>query len=230
MESSLKQTITKYALQNAVKFNGKSNAGAVIGKVFAEMPELKEKAKEVSREAAKIVSEVNKLGMEKQEKKLEELAPELLEKKEKPEEKDIFAFLNIREGQKVVTAFPPEPSKYPHIGHAKAIIMNYELAKRHNGEFILRFEDTNPELAEEEFYKIHLDNYEWLGIKPNKIEHAYDFMEQMYGYAEKIIKDNHSYICMCAQEKIKQDRQEGKECEHRFHNPSKNIELWKEMS
>ena len=229
MDPSLKQTITKYALQNAVRYNGKANPGAVIGKVFAEMPELKEKAQDISKEAIRIISEVNKLGLEKQEKRLQELAPELLEKKEKAEEKDIFAFIHIREGEKVVTAFPPEPSKYPHIGHAKAIIMNYELAKRHNGEFILRFEDTNPELAEEEFYKIHLDNYEWLGIKPNKTEHASDFMEQMYGYAEKMIKDNHAYICMCRQENIKQDRQEGKECEHRFNHPSKNMELWKEM-
>ena len=229
MDPSLKQTITKYALQNAVRYNGKANPGAVIGKVFAEMPELKEKAQDISKEAIRIISEVNKLGLEKQEKRLQELAPELLEKKERAEEKDIFAFIHIREGEKVVTAFPPEPSKYPHIGHAKAIIVNYELAKRHNGEFILRFEDTNPELAEEEFYKIHLDNYEWLGIKPNKTEHASDFMEQMYGYAEKMIKDNHAYICMCRQENIKQDRQEGKECEHRFNHPSKNMELWKEM-
>src|SRR3989338_3511208 len=229
MESSLKQTITKYALQNAVKFNGKSNAGAVIGKVFAEMPELKEKAKEVSREAAKIVSEVNKLGMEKQEKKLEELAPELLEKKEKPEEKDIFAFLNIREGQKVVTAFPPEPSKYPHIGHAKAIIMNYELAKRHNGQFILRFEDTNPELAQEEFYRIHLDNYRWLGIRSDRIDHASDFMKEMYSHAEKIIKDNHAYVCSCRQETIKENRKSCAECEHRYRQPEKNLELWQEM-
>ena len=229
MDPSLKQTITKYALQNAVRYSGKANPGAVIGKVFAEMPELKEKAQDISKEAIRIISEVNKLGLEKQEKRLQELAPELLEKKERAEEKDIFAFIHIREGEKVVTAFPPEPSKYPHIGHAKAIIVNYELAKRHNGEFILRFEDTNPELAEEEFYKIHLDNYEWLGIKADKTEHASDFMEQMYGYAEKMIKDNHAYICMCRQENIKQDRQEGKECEHRFHNPSKNTELWKEM-
>ena len=228
MDSSLKPTITKYALQNAVKYKGKANVGAVIGKVFAEIPELKQKAKELSKEVAKIVKEINGFPLEKQEKKLQELAPELLEKKEK-EEKDIFAFLGIREGQKVVTAFPPEPSKYPHIGHAKAIIVNYELAKRHNGTFILRFEDTNPELAEEEFYKIHLDNYQWLGIKPDKIDHASDFMKEMYQYAEKIIKENLAYVCACKQEKIKEDRRNGAECEHRFQQPDKNLELWLEM-
>ena len=151
MDGNIKDTITKYALQNAIKYKGKANPGAVIGKVFAESPELKEKAQELSKEIAKIISEINKLPSEKQEKKLQELAPNLLEKKEEKEKKDIFAFLEIREEQKVVTAFPPEPSKYPHIGHAKAIIVNYELAKRHDGTFVLRFEDTNPELAEKEF-------------------------------------------------------------------------------
>ncbi len=229
MDAALKETITKYALQNAVKFNGKANVGAVIGKVFAENPELKDKAQEISKEVAKIVAEVNKLVIEKQEKKLQELAPELLEKKEKEQEKDIFAFLNIREGQKVVTAFPPEPSKYPHIGHAKAILVNYELARRHNGIFILRFEDTNPELAQEEFYKIHLDNYQWLGVKPDRIEHASDYLKEMYQYAEKLIKENHAYVCSCKHETIKENRRNGAECEHRYQQPDKNLELWQEM-
>ncbi|MBI4143419.1 glutamate--tRNA ligase [Candidatus Woesearchaeota archaeon] len=228
MDDFLKTAIRKYALQNAVRYKGKANAGAVIGKVLAENPELREKAKEISKEIVKIIAEINKLPLEKQEKRLQELAPELLEKKEAIE-KDIFEFLGIREGQKVVTAFPPEPSKYPHIGHAKAIIVNYELAKRHNGAFYLRFEDTNPELADEEFYKIHMDNYQWLGIKPDKIDYASDFMEEFYRYAEKLINENHAYVCSCKQETIKDKRQKGEECEHRYQQPDKNIEFWQQM-
>ena len=230
MDPQLKQTITKYALQNAVKYKGKADPGAVIGKVFAEMPELKEKAQELSKEVAKIAKEINGLSLEKQEKKLQELAPELLEKRERTEEKDIFEFLGIREGQKVVTAFPPEPSKYPHIGHAKAIIVNYELAKRHNGIFVLRFEDTNPELAEEEFYDIHVDDYQWLGIKPDKVDYASDHMEEFYEYAEKIINQHHAYICSCSQETIKENRKNGAECQCRYNQSKYNIEKWHEMS
>ena len=230
MDESLKSMMRKYALQNALKYKGKANTGAVIGKVFAENPQLKEKAKEISKEAIKIISEVNKLSLETQEKKLQELAPELLEKKEESNQKDIFGFLGIREGQKIVTAFPPEPSKYPHIGHAKAIIVNYELAKKYNGTFYLRFEDTNPELAEEEFYRIHMDNYGWLGIKPDKVEYASDYMEEFYKHAEKMINDNKAYICSCKQEAIKENRAKGAECEHRYSQPAKNLELWHEMS
>ena len=228
MDENTRILIKKYALQNAIRYKGKANQGAVIGKVFAENPELKEQAKDIGKEVSKIIKEIGSLSLEEQHKKLQELAPELLEKKEE-KEKDIFAFLEIREGQKVVTAFPPEPSKYPHIGHAKAIIMNYELAKRNNGRFILRFEDTNPELAEEEFYDIHMDNYLWLGIKADKIDHASSFMEEFYRLAEKLIKENHSYICTCSHETIKENRMKGNECGCRINSTEKNLEEWQEM-
>ncbi len=226
MDEVLKTAVIKYALQNALRYKGKANPGAVIGKVLAENPDLREKAKEISKEVLKVVKDINSLALEKQEKKLQELAPELLEKREEAKEKDIFGFLGIREGQKVVTAFPPEPSKYPHIGHAKAIIVNYELAKRHNGTFYLRFEDTNPELAEEEFYKIHLDNYAWLGIKPDKIEYASDHMEDFYQYAEKFIKENKAYVCSCPPDTIKENRKNGIECECRYLHQEQNMERW----
>jgi len=229
MDEKLKGMILKYALQNALKYSGKANIGAVLGKVLAENPELKEKARDIGKETAKVIKEVNSLSQEKQGKKLQELAPELLEKKAESKEKDIFEFLNIREGQKVVTAFPPEPSKYPHIGHAKAIIVNYELAKRYNGTFYLRFEDTNPEMVEADFYDINLENYVWLGIKPDKIEYASDYMEELYRYAEKLINDNHAYVCSCPQETIKENRKNGTECEHRYILPEKNFEKWQEM-
>ena len=229
MDESLKAAIIKYALQNAIKYKGKANPDAVTGKVLAENPGLKGKAKEIGKEIVKIIGEINKLSQEKQEKKLQELAPELLEKKADTKEKDIFKFLGIREDQKVVTAFPHEPSKYPHIGHAKAIIVNYELAKRHNGTFYLRFEDTNPELADEEFYKIHMDNYKWLGIVPDKTEYASDFMEEFYRHAENIIKNNDAYICSCHHAAIKENRKNGTECEHRFQQADKNLELWQRM-
>ena len=228
MDENLKTLIKKYALQNAIRYKGKANPGAVIGKVFAENPELKEKAQEIGKEVSKIIKDINSLSLEKQEKKLQDTAPELLEKK-KQKEKDIFEFLGIREGQQVVTAFPPEPSKYPHIGHAKAVIVNFELARRYKGKFYLRFEDTNPELAEEEFYSIHMDNYAWLGIIPDKIDHASDFMEEFYKYAEKIIKDGHAYICTCSQQMMKENRHNGIECECRLNTEEKNLEQWKEM-
>ncbi len=224
----LKKIITKYALQNAINYKGKANLGAVIGKVLAENPELREQAKKLSKDIKKIIKEVNKLSKKQQEEKLKSLDPGLLEKKEK-EKKGIFEFLDIKEGEEISTAFPPEPSKYPHIGHAKAILLNYELAKKYNGSFILRFEDTNPKLAEKEFYNIHLEDYKWLGVKPDKITYASDNMEEFYKYAEQLIKKNFAYVCSCPQETIKEKRFRGEECDCRYILAKENIKRWQEM-
>ena len=224
----IKKTITKYALQNAIRYDGKANTGAIIGKVIAENPKLKLAMKEVSKEIKEIVDNVNSMAAEAQLVELKKLAPELLEKKEK-QEKDIFEFLKIPEGEKIITAFPPEPSKYPHIGHAKAIIVNYELAKRNKGEFIIRFDDTNPLLVKEEFYKIHLENYKWLGIQHDKLEYASDYMEKFYEFAEKLIKMGKAYACDCPQETIKENRFKGIECKCRSNSIEANMEKWKEM-
>ena len=102
---------------------------------------------DVAKKVADVVKEINALGLEKQKALAEELGIE--EEKKEKKAKDIFSSIKV-EG-KVITGFPPEPSKYPHIGHAKAILVNYEFAKRNKGKFILRFEDTNPELAKDEF-------------------------------------------------------------------------------
>ncbi|MBI2661107.1 glutamate--tRNA ligase [Candidatus Woesearchaeota archaeon] len=227
MEQKVKDAILKYSLQNAVKFGGKANAGAVIGKMFAEEPKLKEHTKELAKEIQGIVSHVNQLGTEKQRKKLEEVAPELLEKKHEKHEADIFSHLDLG-SRDIVTAFPPEPSKYPHIGHAKALLLNYELARRHNGRFVLRFEDTNPELAEEDFYGMHIEDYAWLGVKPDKIDYASDHMEKFYECAEKLIHDGNAYVCSCRQEDFKELRFRGAECPCRNGNDS--MKKWQEMA
>ena len=128
--------IRKYVLQNAIRYNGKATPGAIIGKVFGEKPELREKGKEISQKINELVKDINSMSVEEQTEELGKIAPEMLEKK--TEERDIFAFLNLK--GKVNTAFPPGPEKYPHIGHAKAILLNYMLALQTGGKFILRFE------------------------------------------------------------------------------------------
>ena len=229
MNDSIKKEAEKYALENAIKFKGRAHIGAVIGKVLGAHPRLKKKSKQINKELHKIIDKVNDYSKEEQEERLEELGGASEKKKVVNNEETLFDFLEIREGQDVRTAYPPEPSKYPHIGHAKAIIMNYELAKKYSGEFTLRFEDTNPDLAEKEFYDIHLENYKWLGIKPDHVDYASDHMDEMYELAEKLIKDNHAYMCTCAGEDIKKKRFDGEECQCRYHLVNKNLVLWDEM-
>ncbi|MBS3108178.1 glutamate--tRNA ligase [Candidatus Woesearchaeota archaeon] len=224
----MEELIRKFALQNAIFYKGKANPGAVISKVLGEDNALKKNIKEVAKKINEIVKKVNSLTLEQQKKELEKIDPEMLEKKAK-EKKDIFSVLDIKEGDKIITAFPPEPSKYPHIGHAKAILLNYELAKKYNGKFILRFEDTNPKLAKTEFYKIHLDNYAWLGIKPDEVIYVSDYMKKFYDLAEKLIRQGKAYMCTCPIEELREKRYKGIDCDCRNKNIDLNLELWKKF-
>jgi len=222
----LKNLILKHALQNAVNYNGKANEKAVLGKVFSENTKLKSNAKEVVQEISRIIKDVNSMKPGEQKARLEELAPEIFKKK-KIKQKDIFGFLGIK--GKVISAFPPEPSKYLHIGHAKSLFLNYGLAKKHKGKFILRFEDTNPVLAKKEFYDIILEDVKWLGIKADKVDYASKHMEEFYKLTNELIKKSHAYVCLCNQDKIKVGRAKGIPCEHRKQDVKKNMELWKKM-
>ena len=227
--SELQLLIRKHALANAVKFNGKASSGAVIAKIIAELPEAKSEMKTVGKEVNEILKHINELPLDVQMHELQEKFPEMLEKKEK-EERNIFAFLNIKPGSRVKTGFPPGPEKYPHLGHAKSALVNYMLAKQYGGEFVLRFEDTNPNLVKAEFYDIMIENFAWLGVKGDIIQYASDYMELFYEYALKVIKEGKAYMCFCDDEAIKLSRGVGLACRCRSNSIEDNIKYWNEYS
>ncbi|MBN2459557.1 glutamate--tRNA ligase [Candidatus Woesearchaeota archaeon] len=228
VDEAVDKAIEKYALDNAAKYDGKANPGAVIGHIIKELPDVKSDMKALAMKVNAKIKEINKLGAAAQKKLLEEKYPEMLEKKEK-EEKDIFAFLGIKPGDKVKTAFPPGPEKYPHIGHGKALLLNYLLAKKYNGKFVLRFEDTNPELVKKEFYDIMMDNFKWLGAEWDELQYASDNMDLFYSMAEKVIMSGNAYMCTCSQEDIKEKRLKGFGCKCRDKKPEQNLDEWKDF-
>ena len=223
----LRLLIRKHALANAIKYDGKASQGNIIGKLIGEKPELKQHMKAVAFEAGEIIPEINGMSVEQQQKELEERFPEMLEKKK--EERNIFSVLNIRDDEKIITAYPPGPEKYPHIGHAKACLLNYLCAQKYGGKFILRFEDTNPNLVKAEFYDIIQDNMAWLGAKWDELVYASDNMELFYRYAEKCINEGNAYMCFCGEEALKRSRNEGIACDHRSHTIAQNMAYWKEF-
>ncbi|POS87440.1 glutaminyl-tRNA synthetase-like protein, partial [Erysiphe pulchra] len=106
----------------------------------------------------------------------------------------------------VITRFPPEPNGYLHIGHAKAIAINFGFAKFHGGICYLRFDDTNPE-AEEEKYFVAIENLiEWLGFKPYKVTYSSDNFDKLYEKAEELIQRGKAYVCHCGDSEIKAQR------------------------
>lgn len=98
-------------------------------------------------------------------------------------------------GGRVRTRFPPEPNGILHIGHAKAININFGYAAAHNGTCYLRYDDTNPEKEEEKFFIGIKDMVEWLGYKPDKITHSSDNFQQLYEWAVQLIRKGLAYVC-----------------------------------
>ena len=106
----------------------------------------------------------------------------------------------------VATRFPPEPNGFPHIGHAKAIAVNFGVARYHKGRCILRYDDTNPEAEEEIYFTTILDTIRWLGFDPAGITYSSDNFDTLYELAEKLIKSGDAYVCKCTDEELKRYR------------------------
>ena len=220
------KTIEKFALANAVKFKGKANPGSIMGMLFKEDPNLKKKAKEVSKKVQVIVKKVNSMSLEEQVDRLKKLAPELLEDKKEKKKKGLP---ELKVKGKIVTRIPPEPSKHLHFGHAMSFLINYMYAQKYKGKCVLRFDDTNPEKVKKEYINSIEDDLKWLGIKVDNKIVASEHMELFYKLAKKLIKNGDSYVCSCDRGTMKQYREEEKICDHREISVRDNLEMWKEM-
>ena len=134
----------------------------------------------------------------------------------------------------VHTRFPPEPNGYLHIGHAKAILLNYGLAKKYNGKFNMRFDDTNPTKEKEEFVESIKADIKWLGADwEDRLFFASDYFEQMYEAAVKLIKKGKAYVCDLSPEEIREYRgtltESGKNSPYRDRSVEENLELFENM-
>ncbi|AOA63182.1 Glutamine--tRNA ligase [Komagataella phaffii CBS 7435] len=109
-------------------------------------------------------------------------------------------------GGRVFTRFPPEPNGYLHIGHSKAIMVNFGYAKYHDGVCYLRYDDTNPEAEEEKYFVSIKTMVEWLGFKPWKITYSSDYFDQLYELGEKLIQVGKGYVCHCTAQEVKLQR------------------------
>ncbi len=117
-------------------------------------------------------------------------------------EEDLAAGKN---GGKVITRFPPEPNGYLHIGHAKAIYMDYLTAVKYGGKFNLRMDDTNPAKEDTEFVQSILNDVKWLGADwEDRLYHASDYFGQMYDYAVDLIKQGKAYVCELTDDEFKE--------------------------
>jgi len=222
------RAMEKYALLNAVKHSGRAEVGAVVSKVLGDNPSLRAQAKDVARAAADVVKRVNSMPAEGQEQMLLERYPEATQAKKEEGRTELPPLRGAVKGQ-VVLRLPPEPSGYMHIGHAMAGTINALYKETYHGELWLRFEDTNPRLVKKPFYQSFKDGYAWLGIKWNHEKNVSSDVELLYEHAEALIERGEAYACACSIDRVKALRFEGKACEHRDQDVSKNMSIWNGM-
>ena len=142
--------------------------------------------------------------------------------------------LESKKHDEIITRFPPEPNGYLHIGHARAVINNFELAKNFGGKTNLRFDDTNPGKEDVEYVNAIIEDIKWLGYEPNKVLYASDYFEEMYHRAILLIKKGLAYVDDLSAEEISKTRGNlttpGTESPFRNRSVSENIELFENMN
>eukprot|EP01083_Nonionella_stella_P173226 596944_1 len=130
---------------------------------------------------------------------------------------------------RIVTRFPPEPSGFLHIGHAKAVFINWKIAQKFNGKMIVRMDDTNPAKEKAEFEENILRDLRSLGIKPDLLSHTSDYFAYYMKCCTRVIKSGDAYCDKTPPAEMKEERANRIENEYRAQSVDENVRLWKEM-
>ena len=212
--------VKKYVIYNSVRY-GKIDVNSVMGKIIAENPEVKKDIKSLIKKINEAIKETSKLTLEEKNKFLENYSFE------KKEEKRDLELPNVK--GKVVMRFAPNPNGPIHIGHSRQAVLNSYFCNKYNGNFILRFDDTDSrtKIPMKEAYKWIEDDIKWLRIKIKKVARQSSRFDVYYKYAEELIKKNNAYVCTCRNFKELVDKK--KECPCRKLNPDENLKRWKLM-
>ena len=145
----------------------------------------------------------------------------------------VQADLDAGRVQSVVTRFPPEPNGYLHIGHAKSICLNFGIATEFGGRSHLRFDDTNPVKEEQEFIDAIERDVNWLGFQWDALHHASDYFEQLYDWAEHLIRTGHAYVDDTPPDQMRAQRgtltEPGQNSPFRTRSVEENLDLFRRM-
>ncbi len=219
--------VRKYALQNAVQYGGKATLGSVLGKVMAENPDLRPKAKELTSLAKKIVEDINRMSPDEQRNALESESPELLVKEAKTREVGLPDLKNVH--GEVRMRMAPNPSGPLHVGHSRMGILNDEYVKRYGGICYDRFEDTDPARIDPDGYRTIPEDFEWLGVRIDKTIIQSDRFEIYYDIAKKLLEMAKAYVCTCKPEVWRELKNKMKPCPHREQPLAEQMARWDKM-
>ncbi|MFW9996390.1 MAG: glutamate--tRNA ligase [Candidatus Odinarchaeota archaeon] len=225
----LEEIVDRFVHENALK-HGEAKTASVMGAIINGHPELKNRAKDIAPIVTRRVTWINNLDYESIEKRCREKYPEFFEKEKKIKEKktELPPLEGAIDGQ-VCTRLPPEPSGYLHVGHGYAGFINHYYARRYHGKVILRFEDTNPDKVKLKYYDSICEDYQYMGIDWDEKVIESDRVPIYQGYARELIEKGEAYVCSCQKEVVRENRREGRECEHRFQSIEDTLDKWEWM-
>ncbi|MDD5699927.1 MAG: glutamate--tRNA ligase family protein [Candidatus Nanoarchaeia archaeon] len=216
--------IRAYGLKNALSHEGAALQGPVISSLFHEGLEKKDVGKYAKR-INEILSEINSLSPEEQEKEFRKLEKEV---SERPAREGLPELPDAEKG--VVMRFRPSPSGFIHVGNIiGAGLPNSLYAKKYRGKFYVIVDDTNPESVLPEAYKQIKQDCDWIFGNVYKYINSSDRMEIYYNYAEKLIKKDAVYVCVCPPERFRKFAEAKKNCPCRKNSAKENLELWNRM-
>ena len=236
----IEELVLKYTLINAVKYGGKADPKAVMSKIMAERPDLRQRAREIKALVDSTVEKVNSMAFEEQKALLLSRWPDALEERKGREEKKpsieaLPPLPEVDEKKGVVVRFAPNPDFVLHLGSARPAILNYAYRLKYGGKFILRFEDTDPRTKrplvtdEVNAYDAIREDLRWLGVRWDEEYIQSSRMELYYEYAKKLIELGGAYVDLCKPEEWRRLRNAGKACPHRDAPVEQNLELWERM-
>lgn len=234
MKKSWEELAYEYALDNAILHEGKAQEGAVLGHLFREglkkeeigkiMPIIKEQIKKINS----MKTEQQKAEFEQYKKKFDKQKEEKIEAFENRELPEL-----PNAGKKMVLRLAPYPSGALHLGNAKTYLLNALYAEKYKAKLLLVIDDTigsKEKKIAKEAYKLIPEAWKWLNVKYSKpVYYKSSRMAIYYKYAEELIKLNKAYVCSCAQEVLRENREQGRECSCRNLPYKEQKERWKKM-
>ncbi len=235
LDKEVAALIRKYALQNALEYDGEGQAGSVMGRVLGENPDLRSKAKSISPHIQTAVAEANSLaanrGLDHLRDILSTESPDALEKRSKERREGLPTLPGAIDGG-VVLRFAPNPNGPLSLGHSRGVCINAELAHMHDGEVILRFDDTDSRVKppDPEAYDLIEEEFTWLaGRPPDRVIRASDRMPEYLRHGDMLLTKGAGYACTCSAEDFRILRMAKEECPCRDRSVEENLNIWKDM-
>ena len=234
LRARVEEAAEVHALANAVEHGSDAQPGAVVGPLMADNPAFREHGDEVPGVVAGVVERVNDLDAAARRDRLAALAPDRLAEIEAEDDDEDGPTLpdlpNAREGE-VVMRVAPNPNGPWHVGHARmaAVIGRYE--ERYDGEFVCRFDDTDPDTKRPDLdaYDAILDAIDYLGFEPDAVLRASDRLETYYDHARDLVDAGGAYTCSCPQETFSELKNAGEACPHREKGAKRTHEEFERM-